>query len=163
MLLSLAVVFGTGGPWAAMACLGSRNSYSNTGHATVACRGSSSNSSNGLAVVECRGSSSNSSNGLAAVGFLTSANVGSMLSLPPDRRNNSNRCSNRHESLRSEVTGRTEVAPYSKLFLAVMAGLFRSGFSRKMWRCRCSLCWRDRNSRRRQQWHLLQQHLRLKR
>ena len=29
--------------------------------------------------------------------------------------------------------------------------------------CRCSPCWRDRSSRHRRQWHLLQQHLRLKR
>ena len=36
--------------------------------------------------------------------------------------------------------GGTEVAP-SETFLAVMAGLFGSGFSRTMWRCRCSLCW----------------------
>ena len=199
MLLSSAVVFGTGGPWAAVACLGSssshsnsntglaavayfgsRSSCSNTGLATVACRGSSSRSNTGLATVACRGSSSssntglvvvtyrgsssNSCNGLAAVGFLISINVAPMLSLPPGRRDNSNRCSNRlGESLRSEVTGRTEVAPYLKLFSAVMAGLFRSGFSRKMWRCRCSLCWRDRSSRCRRQWHLLQQHLRLKR
>ena len=132
--------------------------------ATVACRGSSSSSNTGLVVVACRGSSSNSSNGLAAVEFLTSINVAPMLFLPPGRRNNSNRCSNRHgESLRSEVTGRTEVAPYLKFFSAVMTGLLRSGFSRKMWRCRCSACWRDRSSRRRRQWHLLQQHLRLKR
>ena len=162
-----------------MACLVSNSSYSNTdlamvacrrsssnsscttGLATVACRGSSSRSSNGLAVVACRGSSSNSSNGLAAVGFLTSTNVGPMLSLPPGRRDNSNRWSNRHgESLRSEVTGGTEVTPYLKRFLAAMAG---SGFGRKMWRCRCSLCWRDRSSWCRRQWHLLKQHLRLKR
>ena len=37
-----------------------------------------------------------------------------------------------------------------------------SGSSRKMWRCRCSPCWRDRSSQRRRQWHLLQKHLRLK-
>ena len=96
-------------------------------------RGDSSSSITGLAVAACRGSNSNSSNGLAAVGFLISINVALMLFLPPGRRDNSNRCSNRHgESLRSEVTGRTEVAPYLKRFLAVMAGLFRSGFSRKM-------------------------------
>ena len=120
----------------------SSSSHCNTGLAVVACRSSSSNSScnTGLAVVACRGSSSNSSNGLAAVGFLVSINVALMLSLPPGRRDNSNRCSNRHESLRSEVTGRMEAAPYPKMFLAVMAGLFRSGFSRKLWRCRCSLC-----------------------
>ena len=208
MLLSSAVVFGTGGPWeaevnegttvwylAAVACRGSSScsntglatvacrgssscsntglatvacrgssSCSNTGLATVACRGSSSRNNTGLATVACRGSSSNSSNGLAAVGFLISINVAPMLFLPSDRGDNSNRCSNRHgESLRSEVTGWTEVAPYLKLFLAVMAGLSRSGFSRKMWRCRCSLCWRGRSSRRRRQWHLLQQHLRLNR
>ena len=161
-------VFGTGGPWAAVACLGSSSSYSNTGLAavayfdssscshtglatvaclgsssrsntglaTVACRSSSSSSNTGLAVVVCRGSSSNSSNGLVAVEFLISINVAPMLSLPPGRRDNSNRCSNRHgESLRSEVTGRTEVVPYLKRFLAVMAGLFRRGFSPKMWRC----------------------------
>ena len=121
-------------------------------------------SNTGLVVVACRGSSSNSSNGLAAVGFLISINVAPMLSLPPGRRDNSNRCNNRlGESLRSEVTGRTEVALYLKLFSAVMTGLLRSCFSRKTWRCRCSLCWRDRSSRRRRQWHLLQQHLRLKR
>ena len=125
--------------FAVVACRSS-NSSCNTGLATVACRGSSSRSSNGLAVAACRGSSSNSSNGLAAVGFLPSTSVGPMLPLSPGRRDNSNRCSNRHESLRSEVTGRTEVAPYPKLFLAVMAGLFRSGFRRKLWRCRCSLC-----------------------
>ena len=117
-----------------MACLGSNSSYSNTGLAvvacrssssniscntglaTVACRGSGSGSSNDLAVVACRGSSSNSSNGLAAVGLLTSTNVGPMLSFPPGRRDNSNRCSKRHESLRSEVTGRTEVVPYPIFF-----------------------------------------------
>ena len=106
------------------ACRGS-SSCSNTGLATVACRGSSSRRSTGFAVVVCRGSSNNNSNGLAALGFLISINVALMLSLPPGRRDNSNRCSNRHESLRSEVTGRTEVAPYLKLFLTVMAGLFR--------------------------------------
>ena len=149
---------------ATVACRGNR-SYSNTGLAAVACLGSSRSCSNtGLATVACRGSSSNSSNGLAAVGFLISIDITPMLSLPPGRRDNSNRCSNRFgESLRSEVTGRTEVAPHLKLFAAVMAGLFRSGFSRKMWRCRCSLYWRDGSSRRRRQWHLLQQHLRLKR
>ena len=185
MLLSSAVVFGTGGAWeteanegttvwylAAVACLGSSSSYSNTGLvavacfgsgsscsntglATVACRGSSSSSNTGLAVVARRGSSSNSSNGLAAA---------PMLFLPPGRHDSSNRCSNRHgESLRSEVTGRTEVAPFLKLFSAVMAGLLKSGFSRAIWRGRCSPCRRDRGSRRRRQWHLLQQHLRLKR
>ena len=148
---------------ATVACRGS-SSRSNTGLATVACRGSSSSSSTGLVVVACRGSSSNSSNGLAAVGFFIGINLAPMLSLPPGRRDNNNRCNNRHgESLRLEVMGRTEVAPYLKLFLAVMAGLFRSGFSRKMWRYRCSLCWRDCSSRRRRQWYLLQQHLRLKR
>ena len=54
-------------------------------------------------------------------------------------------------------------SPLSETFLAVMAGLFRSNFSRKMWRCRCSLCCKDRSSRRRRQWHLLQQYLWLKR
>ena len=39
----------------------------------------------------------------------------------------------------------------------------RSGFSRTIWRCRCSPFRRDRSSGRRRQWHLLQQHLRLKR
>ena len=158
------MVFGTGGAWEAevndrttvwylaavacvgsssscsntgltpVACLGSSSSYSNTGHATVACRGnssysntglaavaclgsSSSCSNTGLATVACRGSSSNSSNGLAAVGFLISINVAPMLFLPPGKRDNSNRCSNRHgESLPSEVTERTEVAPYLKFF-----------------------------------------------
>ena len=53
----------------------------------------------------------------AAVGFLISINVVPMLFLPPGRRDNSNRGSNRHgESLRSEVTGRTEVAPYLIFF-----------------------------------------------
>ena len=146
-----------------VACRGS-SSCSNTGLATVACRGSSSSRNSGLAVVACRGSSSNSINGLAAVGFLIRINVAPMLFLPPGRRDSSNRCSNRHgESLRSEVTGRTEVAPFLKLFSTVMAGLLRSGFSQKMWRCRCSSYRRDRSSRRRRQWHLLQQHLRLKR
>ena len=147
MLLSSAVVFGTGGPWeaevnegttvwylVAVACLGSSSSYSNTGLAavayfgsssscsntglaTVACRGSSSSSNTGLAVVACRGSSRNNSNGLAAVGFPISINVAPMLFLPPGRRDSSNRCSNRHgESLRSEVTGRTEVAPFLTFF-----------------------------------------------
>ena len=84
--------------------------------------------------------------------------------LPPGRRDSSNRCSNRHgESLRSEVTGGTEVAPFLELFSAVMVGLLRSGFSRRIWRCRCSPGRRDRSSRRRRQWHLLQQHLCLKR
>ena len=127
--------------FAVVSCRGSSsNSSCNTGLATVACRGSSSRSSNDLAVVACRDSSINSSSGLAAVGFLTSTNVGPMLSFPPSRRDTSNRCSNRHESLRSEVTGRTDVAPYPKLYLAVMAGLFRNGFRRKLWRCRCSIC-----------------------
>ena len=131
---------------ATVACRGS-SSRSNTGLATVACRGSSSNNNTGLVVVACRG---NNSNGLVAVGFLISINVAPMLSLPPGRRDNSNRCSNcLGESLRLEVTGRTEVAPYLKLFSAVMAGLLWSGFSRKMWRYRCSPCWRDRSSRRR--------------
>ena len=112
----------------------------------------------------CRGSSSNSIDGLGAVGFLISINVAPMLFLPPGRRDSSNRCSNRQrESLRSEVTGRTKVAPSLKKFSAVMAGLLRSGFSRKMWRCQCYPCRRDHSSRRRRQWHLLQQHLRLKR
>ena len=178
MLLSSAVVFGTGGAWeaetnegttalylAAMACLGSSSSYSNTGITAVVCFGSRSSSSNtGLAVVACRGSSSNRSNGLAVVGFLISINVAPMLFLSPGRRDSSNRCSNRYgESLRSEVTRRTEVAPFLKLFSAVTTGLLRSGFSRKMWRCRCSPCRRDRSSRCRRQWYLLQQHLRLKR
>ena len=106
-------------------------------------------------LVACRGGSSNSINGLVAA---------PMFSLRPGRRDSSNRYSNRHgESLRSEVTGRTEVAPFLKLFSAVMAGLLRSGFSREMWRCRCSPCRRDRSSQRRRQWYLLQQHLRLKR
>ena len=39
----------------------------------------------------------------------------------------------------------------------------RSGFSRTIWRCRCSPSRRDRSSRRQRQWHLLLQHLRLKR
>ena len=204
MLLSSAVVFGTGGPWAAVAYLGNisscsniglatvacrgSNSSSNTGLATVACHGSSSSSNTGIAVVTCRGSSSNSSNGLAAVVSRIHINVAPILFLPPGRRDSSNRCSNRHgESLRSEVAERTEVAPFLKLISPVMAGLLRSGFSRKIWRCRCSPCWRDRSSRRRRQWHvsrtvwrcrcspcrrdrssrrrwyLLRQHLRLKR
>ena len=139
MLLSSVVVFGTEGPWesefnegmtiwylAAVACLGSCSSHNNTGLTVVACLGSSSSRcSTGFAVGVCRGSSNNSSNGLAALGFLISINVALMLSLPPGRRDNSYRCSNRHESLRSEVTGRAEVAPYLKRFLAVMAGLFR--------------------------------------
>ena len=67
-LLSSAIVFGTGGPWAAVACLGSSSSYSNTGLASVACFGSSSRCSNtGLATVACRGSSSRSNTGLATV------------------------------------------------------------------------------------------------
>ena len=147
---------------AVVACLGSSSSYSNTGLATVACRGSSScsntglatvacrgssSSNTGLAVVACRGSSSNSSNGLAAVEFLISINVAPMFSLRPGRRDSSNRYSNRHgESLRSEVTGRTEVPPFLKLFSAVMAGLLRSDFSRAIWRCRCSPRRRDRSS-----------------
>ena len=53
-------------------------------------------------------------------------------------------------------------SPLSETFSAVMAGLLRNGFSRTTWRCRCSPCRRDRSSRRRRQWHLLQQHLRLK-
>ena len=108
---------------AVMACRGS-SSNSNTGLATVACRGSSSSNNTGLAVVACRGSSNNNINGLAAA---------PMFSLRPGRCDSSNRYSNRHrESLRSEVTGRTEMAPFLKLFSAVMAGLLRSGFSRKM-------------------------------
>ena len=67
MLLSSAVVFGTGGPWAAVACFGSSSSRSNTGLATVACRGSSSCSNTGLAKVVCRSSSSCSNTGLATV------------------------------------------------------------------------------------------------
>ena len=87
-----------------------------------------------------------------------------MFSLRPGRRDSSNHYSNRHgESLRSEVTRRTEVAPFLKLFLAVIARLLRSGFSQKMWRCRCSPRRRGRSSQRRRQWYLLQQHLRLKR
>ena len=86
--------------------------------------------------------------------------VAPMLSLWPDRRDSSNR---HGESLRSEVTGRTEVAPFLKRFSAVMAGLLRSVFSRTIWRCRCSPCRRDRSSRRRRQCHLLQQRLQLKR
>ena len=39
----------------------------------------------------------------------------------------------------------------------------RSDFGRTIWRCRCSPSERDRSSRRRRQWHLLQQYLRLKR
>ena len=139
---------------ATVTCRGS-SSCSNTGLATVACRDSSSRSETGLAVVACRGSSSNSINGLAAA---------PMFSLRPGTRDKRNRYSNRHgESLRSEVTRRKKRAPFLKLFLAVMAGLLRSGFSRTIWRCRCSPCRRDRSSRRRRQWHLLQQHLRLKR
>ena len=118
----------------------------------------------GLAVVACRGSSSNNSNGLAAVGFIISINVAPMFSLRPGRRDSSNRYSNRHgESLRSEVTRRTEVPPFLNFVSAVMAGLLRSGFSRAIWRSRCSPCRRDRSIRRRRQWHLVEQHLRLKR
>ena len=59
----------------------------------------------------------------------------------PARQAQQQQCSNRHgESLRSEVTRRMEIAPYLKLFSAVMAGMLRSGFSRKMWRRRCSPC-----------------------
>ena len=95
---------------AAVACLGSSSSCSNTGLATVACRSNRSSSNTGLAVVACRGSSSKSSNGLAAVGFLISINVAPMFSLRTGRRDSSNRYNNRHgESLRSGVTGRTEV------------------------------------------------------
>ena len=116
--------FWDGGPWVAVACFGSSSSCSNTGLATVACHGSSSRSNTGLATVACRGSSSSSNNGLAAA---------PIFSLPSDRRDNSNRCSNRHgESLRLEVTGRTEVAPYLICFSAVMTGLLKSGFSQKM-------------------------------
>ena len=139
---------------AVVACHGSSSNI-NTGLATVACRRSSSSNNTGLAVVACRGSSSNSINGLAAA---------PMFYLRPGRRDSSNRYSNRHgESLRSEVTGRTKMATLQNVFSAVMAGLLKSGFSREMWRCRCSPCRRDRSSRRRRQWHLLQQHLRLKR
>ena len=50
---------------------------------------------------------------------------------PPARQDNNNSCSNRQgESLRSEVRGRTEVAPFLKLFSAVMAGLLSRGISR---------------------------------
>ena len=45
--------------------------------------------------------------------------------------------------------GEDASSPYLNLFLAVMAGLFRSGFSQKMWRCRCSPCWRNCSSRHR--------------
>ena len=38
------------------------------------------------------------------------------------------------------------MAPFLTLVSAVMAGLLRSGFSRKMWRCRCSPCRRDHSS-----------------
>ena len=78
MLLSSAVVLGTGGPgeaeanegttvWysAAVACRGSRSSR-NTDLAAVACCGSSSNNNIGLAAVACRGSSSDNT-GLEAV------------------------------------------------------------------------------------------------
>ena len=116
-----------------VACLGSSSSYSNTGLATVACRGSSScsntglatvachgssrSSNTGLAVVACRGSSSNSSNGLAAVGFLISINVAPMFSLRPGRRDSSNRKNHRQgESLRSEVTGEDGSTPLSETF-----------------------------------------------
>ena len=58
--------------------------------------------------------------------------------------------------------GEDRSTPFLKLFLAVMARLLRSVFNRAIWRCRCSPCRRDRSSRRRRQWHLLQQHLRLK-
>ena len=116
--------FWEGGAWAAVACLGSSSSCSNTGLATVACRGSSSHSNTGLAKVACRGSSSSNNTGFATVacrGSSSSSNNGlaaaPIFSLPPDRRDNSNRCSNRHgESLRSEVTGRTEVASYLIFF-----------------------------------------------
>ena len=109
---------------AAVACLGSSSSCSNAGLPTVACRGNSSYSNIGLAMVASRGNRSSSNTGLAAA---------PMFSLRPGRRESSNRYSYRHgESLRSEVTWKTEVAPFLKLFSAVMAGLLRSGFSRKM-------------------------------
>ena len=96
MLLSSVVVFGTGGPWAAVACLGSSSSC-NTGFTTVAYRGSSSSSSNGLAVVVT----------------LINTNVASILSLPPGRRDSS-----RHrESIRQEVTGSTAETPFQHLRL----------------------------------------------
>ena len=133
MLLSSVVVVGTGGPWesesnegitiwylAAVACLGSSTSRNNTGIVVVACRSSSSNGScnTGLATVACRDSSSNSSNGLAAVGFLTSTNVGPILSLPPGKRDNHNYYSYRHgESIRQEVTGSTAGTPFQHLGL----------------------------------------------
>ena len=190
MLLSPAVVFGTGGPWqaevnkgttvwyvAAVACLGSSSSCSNTGlttvacrgnsscsntglaavacfgsssscsntdHATVACRGSSSRSNTGLAavaccgssssnntglvVVACRGSSSNSSNGLAAVGFLISINVAPMLSLPPGRRDNSNRCSNRQGIPTIGCDGEDGGSPLSETFFGGDGGAVQEGF-----------------------------------
>ena len=96
---------------AAVACLGSSSSCRNTGLVTVACFGNRSSSNTGLAVVVCRGSSSNSINGLAAA---------PMFSLRPGRRDSSNRYSNRHgKSLRSEVTGRTEVALFLKRFFGL--------------------------------------------
>ena len=98
MLLSSVVVFGTGGPWAAVACLGSSSSCS-TGFTTVVYRGSSSSSS------------SSSSNGLAAVVTLINTNVASILFLPPGRRNSS-----RH-GFRQEVTGSTPGTPFQHLRL----------------------------------------------
>ena len=129
MLLSLAVVLSTGGPggaqanegttiWylAAVACLGSSSSYSNTSLAVVACRGSSSSNNTGPAAMACRGNSSNSSNGLTAVVSLISINVAPILFLSPGRRDSSNRCSNHHgKPLRSELAGSTTAGatPYT--------------------------------------------------
>ena len=123
MLLSSVVVFGTGGPWAAVACLGSSSSCSNTGLATVAYRGSSSSCNTGFTTVVYRGSSS-SSNGLAAVVNLINTNVAPILFLPPGRRDSS-----RHgESIHQEVTGEhgrnplsapaTEAVPDTSVFPA---------------------------------------------
>ena len=131
MLSSSVVVFGTGGPWAAVACLGSSSCCSNTGLATVACLGSSSSCSNtGLATVAYRrrsssscnigfttvvyhGSSSSSSNGLVAVVTLINTNVAPILFLPPGRRDSS-----RHgESIRQEVMGSTAGTPFQHLRL----------------------------------------------
>ena len=117
MLLSSVVVFGTGGPWAAVACLGSSSSCSNTGLATVAYRGSSSSCNTGFTTVVYRGSSSSSSssssNGLAAVVTPINTNVAPILFLPPARRDSS-----RHgESIRQEVTGSTAGTPFQHLRL----------------------------------------------
>ena len=54
-------------------------------------------------------------------------------------------------------------SPLSETVFGGDGGDVEDGFSRTIWRCRCPPCRRDRSSWRRRQWHLLQQHLRLKR